>query len=177
MDEQMMEQQPEQQQQPEMELSADGVQSQMQIPPEMQQAYERIVLAGLKFMFDPQTHEMALAEIEKGEGPIEQRVALGIVGLMGMLIQQSNSTLPPQLILPSAVTLYMHAMDFMAKSGEPVGKEQVGSGMATMLQELLKNLGIPAEQMAQLFGGGLDQDAALQKAEQQGLIGQAMQGA
>lgn len=172
-----------------MELNAGSVASKFTIPPNLQKAYERIVLAGMKVMFDPQTHEMALKELDR-EGPIEDRVSNGVTGLMLLLWQQSNQTMPPQLVVPAATTLYMQAADFMAKSGEPMDKQQLSAGLIKTISNLLEKFGVDQQKIQMLFSGGADPAAAMQKAgvspaEQAqagqpapgGILGKAMGGA
>lgn len=177
-----MEQQMQQPQPQGDDLSAASITSKFQVPPQLQKAYEKIVLAGMKVMFDPQTHEMALQQLD-GEGPIEDRLSTGIMGLMAILWQQSNQTMPPQLIVPAAVALYLQAVEFLKKSGEEITPEQLSGGLVKTITLLLEKFGVDPKQIQQLFGGGADMGAAMQKAgapeaPQQGggLIGGAMQG-
>lgn len=145
------------------DLSADGVTKQFQVPPQLQKAFEKIVLAGMKVMFDPKTHEMALQELDR-EGPIEDRLANGITGLMAILWQESNQTMPPQLVVPAATALYMQAVDFVKKSGEEVTPEQLSGGLIKTISQLLEKFGVEPAKIQQLFSGGVDPAAAMQKA-------------
>lgn len=171
------------------ELNAGAVVQKFAIPPQLQKAYEKIVLAGMKVMFDPKTHEMALKELDR-EGPIEDRVANGVTGLMLLLWQESNQTMPPQLVVPAATALYMQAADFMKKSGEPMTNEQLSAGLIKTISNLLQKFGVDTQKIQQLFSGGADPAAAMQKAgvspaEQSqmgqsapgGILGKAMGGA
>lgn len=98
-----------------MNIDIQALRSKMQLPSNLQNAYDRVVLAGMKVMFDKQTHQMMLDEMNK-PGAIDDKLSQGIIGLMLMLWKQSNQTMPPQVIIPAAIELLMQAADFVEKS-------------------------------------------------------------
>jgi hypothetical protein len=78
------------------ELNVESVRENIKMPPEFQEAYERVVVAGMKVMFSKESHKLMLDEIQK-EGPIGQKLGMGIAGLMLLLVKESNNTIPPQV--------------------------------------------------------------------------------
>ena len=46
------------------EISVESVRSEMNIPPELQNAYERVVVAGMKVMFSKETNKYVLKALE-----------------------------------------------------------------------------------------------------------------
>lgn len=140
-------------------LTPQAVREKLELPPELKDAYERVVLAGMKVMFDPQTHEMALKALE-GEGPVEQRLAQGIAGLMGTLIDQSNKTMPPQVVIPAGIELLVAAGDYLRESGaDPIDDQQIGEAMALFVQIVLEQAGADPTELQAMLQGGMGEGA------------------
>jgi hypothetical protein len=133
------------------ELTTDSVKKNINMPPELQEAYERVVIAGMKVMFSKESHRAMLAEIQRG-GPVAERLGKGISGLVLMLFQESNKTMPPEVIIPAGMELLMRAVDFLKDSGlEKVNNKDVGDAMEIMITTILKTFGIGPEQMQQML--------------------------
>lgn len=138
---------------PVQEITPQSVRAGMHMPPSLAPAYEKIVAAGMKVMFDPKTHGQML-QLMQEPGPLEQKLGTGIAGLMLLLYTQSNRTMPPQLIIPAGIELLLHAVDFLKKSGQDVPNEVVAEGIALMVQTLMQKFGLdPAKLQAKLQGG------------------------
>lgn len=147
------------------ELTPEAVKNGIQIPPDMQEAYDRVVVAGMKLMFSKETHRIMLKEMQK-EGPLSQRLGRGVAGLMLIMVKESNSTMPPQIIIPAGVELLMQAVDFMKKTdmANPTN-EEIGQAMQIMITTILEKFGVdPAkfEQMLNQFDN-TNVDAAMQQ--------------
>ena len=127
-------------------LNTAFVQSKMQIPPNLQQAYQRIILAGKKIMFSPQMTPQ-IATLLKGADTPGQKIGQGVVALMAMLISQSNHTLPPQLIIPCACELLIEFGNFLRSSGVQVGDSDIADGMAVMISTIMQRVGIAPDQL------------------------------
>ena len=151
--------------------------AQIKVPPEMKSAYERIVLAGMKVMFSQETHKMMLQELQ-GEGPIEQRLAKGIAGLMAILWKQSNQTMPPQLVVPAAMELLLEAIDFINESGqEEVDEQTIGEAIRLTIGAVLQQFGVNEEtvkQAAAQEGGQPPAGGEGQPPAEGGIVGNAM---
>ena len=133
------------------ELTPESVQKNIKVPPELQEAYERVVIAGMKVMFSKETHQFMLKEIQ-GQGPVAQRLGQGIAGLMLMLFKESNETIPPEVIIPSGLELLMQAVQFVreARLAEVTNKD-IGDAMEIMMRMILEKFGMTPEQFEQVF--------------------------
>ena len=131
----------------------------MQLPGNLKDAYDRVVLAGMKVMFSKETNGMAMQALQ-GTGPIEERLGTGIAGLMGLLAKQSNGTMPPQIVIPAGIELLAAMADYLKKSGqEPINDQQIGEAMAVFVQHVLRQAGADTpeklKEMLQQGGGGM----------------------
>ena len=118
-------------------LSPAAIEAKMHLPPNMQEPFQRIVVAGLKVMFDPQTHHLMLKELS-GPGPMPQKLGLGVAGLMALLFQQAQRSMPPQLLIPCGLVLLAHAAEFVAKAGQPLTAQDFGAAAETLTAAILK---------------------------------------
>lgn len=130
---------------------------QLQMPPELEKAYNRVVLAGMKVMFSKDTHEMSLQALQ-GEGSLSERVANGIAQLMGILYQQSNGTIPGEVIIPAGLNLLLQAADFIdRKQLEPIDDNTIAEAMAMFIAKIFEGSGQNIEavmaELEQKLGG------------------------
>jgi hypothetical protein len=133
------------------DLSTKAVSDNINMPPELQEAYERVVVAGMKVMFSKESHRAMLKELER-PGPIDQRLGKGVAGLMLLLFKESNGTMPPAVIVPAGVKLLMEAVDFMRETGlgDPTNNE-IGNGMQIMISIILEKFGVAPDKMEQML--------------------------
>lgn len=133
------------------ELNADNVSKSIEMPPELQEAYDRVVIAGMKVMFDQKTHGLMLQSL-KGPGSLGERMGKGVAGLMLLLFKESNSTMPPQVMIPAGTTLFMQAADFLKKAKlEPIANKDIGEGMNVMIRTLLDKFGVTQNKIEQMM--------------------------
>lgn len=137
---------------PQEEMTAESVRGQMQIPQELQAAYDKIIKAGLKVMFDKSTRAETMAFMNDSGGDPE-KLATGVMSVVVSLYQQSNQTLPPNLIIPAGVELMVHASDVAKEAGMEISKEMLAEAMSSMVQQTLQKFGATPEQMQKLMGG------------------------
>lgn len=149
------------------ELTPEAVSQNIKMPPELQEAYERVVIAGMKMMFSKETHRIMLKELQK-KGPISQRLGQGIAGLMLILFKESNNTMPPQVIIPAGTQLTMEAVDFMRKTGvAKVTNKDIGDALQMMISTIIEKFGGNPGQIEQM-ANGYDNTAVNQAAQQMG---------
>ena len=121
------------------DLSVEKVTEQIKMPPELQEAYQRVVLAGMKMLFDKNTNKLAVKQLQSMEGSLPERLGKSIAGLLAELFRQSNKTMPPQVIIPAGVELLMQAADFIRKSKlEPINNKDIGDAMDVMVTSVLQ---------------------------------------
>lgn len=133
------------------DIDTEAIKNNIQMPPELQEAYDRVVIAGMKVMFSKESHKLMLDELQK-EGPIGQKLGMGIAGLMLLLFKESNETIPPQVIIPAGVNLLSRAADFIRKSGiDTITNTDVGDAIELMISTILQKFGVSPEQMEQML--------------------------
>lgn len=132
-------------------LNPESIRKQIKMPPELQEAYDRVVLAGMKVLFSKESHQLLMDEIQ-GQGPVPQRLGEGVAGLMLLLFKESNQTIPPQVIVPAGTELMMQVADFLKKTGlMPVSDQDVGAAMEIMIMKILQAFGVDPMQMQQML--------------------------
>ncbi len=122
-------------------LSPEVIQQNIQMPPELQEAYERVVLAGMKALFSEGSNREMLKRLE-GKGPIGLRLGKGIATLLLLLYSESNKTLPQAVIIPAGTYLIAQAADFLNQSGiEKLSNTDIGEAMATFVEATIQGFG------------------------------------
>jgi hypothetical protein len=134
------------------DISVESVRGEMKVPPELKDAYSRIVKAGLKLMFDPSTRDQTIAFMD-GEGNFPQKLGEGIAAVMAMLFRESNQTMPPQLIVPAGIELLVHAAEVAEKGGEQVDAQVVAEAMGVYVEAVMKQFGVDPAQMQGMVSG------------------------
>lgn len=127
-------------------LTSENVRSQMQVPPELQSAYDKVVANGMKMMFDPSTRDQTAAFMQ-GEGPASKKLADGVASVVMLMFRESNQTMPPQVIIPAGIELLVHAAEVANASGMPVSNDDVAEAMADFMSTVLKAFGVDPENM------------------------------
>lgn len=133
------------------DIDTETIKKNIKMPPELQEAYERVVIAGMKLMFSKESHKLMLDELRK-EGPLGQKLGMGIAGLMLLLIKESNGTIPPEVIIPAGINLITRAADFIRKSKlEKITNADIGDAMEVMITTILQKFGVEPEKLAQML--------------------------
>ena len=121
-------------------INSADVKSQMQIPPNLSNAFERIIVAGMKFMYSPETSKATLDQL-KADGTPGQRVGRGVFYLMMLLFKESNQTMPPQLIVPAGIYLVTESSDFAKQVGIEMTDKDMGEAMQVFLSLIMNKFG------------------------------------
>jgi hypothetical protein len=133
------------------DLDTQAIKDNIKMPPELQEAYERVVIAGMKVMFSKESHKLMLDELQK-EGPMGQKLGTGIAGLMLLLVKESNGTLPPEVIVPAGINLLTRAADFIRKSKiEKITNGDIGDAMEVFISTILEKFGVDPAKMADML--------------------------
>lgn len=128
-------------------MNIDEVQSKIQLPPEMQDAYTRVVAAGMKVMFSKETHDAMLQQLN-APGDTATKLGQGIAKVILFLFNESNGTMPQEVIVPAAMILLIKAAEFVNQSGKgQVSDEEIGQAMEVLIDSLFEGFG---EDRAQL---------------------------
>jgi len=128
------------------------------LPPEMQGAFEKAVLAGQKFMYSEPMADM-INQMLSGEGQVEKKVAEGVVGLMGVIMSRSKPQMPPQIIIPVAVELLYEGLDMLTEAGrmEELSPEQMRLAVQATVALMATKLGAKPDQVRSLLMGQVNQ--------------------
>lgn len=129
-------------------VDVESIIQEIQIQSNFKAVYDKALLAGLRVMFDKKSHQMLTEQMDK-PGPMPQKIAEGVVGLTYMLFQQSNKTLPPQIMAPLTTVLVLKAFDFLQKSNDPEATPQVlGDAIDTALRIMASKFSVPEGNIA-----------------------------
>lgn len=121
------------------------------VPPEMKDAVDRIVAAGMKMAYSPQMAEERQQFIQ-GQEPVGQRLAQTVAGLLLTLDQQAKGGLPVGAIFPAGVELLADAAEMLDKAGQPVSQEDFNEGARNLFVIVGQKLGGTPDQIMQAAG-------------------------
>jgi hypothetical protein len=128
-------------------MNIEEVQSKIQLPPELQDAYTRVVAAGMKVMFSKETHDAMLQQLA-APGDTATKLGQGVAKVVIFLFNESNGTMPQEVIVPAAMILLIKAAEFINQSGKgKVSDEEIGQAMEILIDSLFEGFG---EDRAQL---------------------------
>lgn len=129
-------------------VTPDAVRSKIKVEPQFQAALDRVIVAGRKLLYSPQMAPQIQQQMQ-GPGAPGEKIGKGVVGLMAILLDKSNGTLPPQIVIPAATVLVAEAGELLQAS-----ESDVAEGMAVMVEEVLNMAGISPQQLPQLLKQG-----------------------
>jgi hypothetical protein len=153
-------------------LSPDSIMGMLHLNPQQKQQLQRVVAAGMKVMFDQQSHQLMLDALQQ-PGPMPDKIGKGIAGLMGMLLNESKNSIPPELIVPAGLVLLAHAVDFLNQAGTPVSDEDFGGAVDVFVHTVMDAYGLDSDKVAAIAGdaenaAGAGADDQAQPAQEQG---------
>lgn len=133
------------------QLSSIADQIKAKLKPDLQDAFERIVVAGMEFLYaDDATHELAMRHIEEA-ADVPTAVGEGIASVMVMLGQKSNNTMPWDAGIAAGYALVCEALDFLEQKGSiQVDGGVIEAAMQAYVEQVLGLLGISNDQVSQL---------------------------
>lgn len=120
---------------PDGKIDTNQIIAEIQIPPELQKAYDAAVTAGMQIMFDKRSHQIMISTLD-AEGAMDDKLSKGIMQLVDIIWGKSNGALPPDIMIPVAVTLLLKAFDFLQKSNDPnATKEVLGNSVEKLINQ------------------------------------------
>jgi len=121
-----------------------------QVNPQQQNAYDRVVLAGLKIFYDQSTHAGIVNMLRNGEP--SEALANTMTNIMLQLDQKSGGKIPEEVILPAAAELLDELAQLAGKSGVFQPDERIlGNAMQRMVMSLAEQYGATPEEVQQLM--------------------------
>jgi hypothetical protein len=122
-------------------MNPQEIEDKIQLPPEMQEAYMRVVAAGMKVLFSKETHPMILEQLD-APGDNATKLGQGIARVVVFLFNQSNGTMPQDVIVPAAMILLIKVADFVNQSGKgDISDEEIGKAMEVLIDSLFEGFG------------------------------------
>jgi len=128
-------------------ITPESIESKLHLQGNQAEQLRRIVVAGKKVMFDSKTHRLMIETI-KGEGDWPTKLGQGVTGLMGLLMKESQNSLPPPLIIPAGLIMVAEAASFIADTGEDITDQDVGDGMHVFINTILHASGVDGDKLA-----------------------------
>lgn len=127
------------------------------IPKQFEESFSKIITAGMRIMFSDETHELMLDQLEQ-EGDFAQNIGNAITGLMLLMYQKSNGTMPQELIIPAGIYLLAKGVNFIEKvTGEQVTSEVLSQAIQMMLDTLIEKTGADPKQIYGAMESGVAQ--------------------
>lgn len=143
----------------EMSNNIDKIIGQGQLDPKAKQWYVNTVTAGLKIMFEPETHaNMELIKNPASRKNPTETISSGIAGLMWLMFQQSKKTMPTPILIMAGVTLMAEAIDFAERGlGIKFDSAMIAKTTQMVSEHLFTKLGISQEQLKEAVNKGRDE--------------------
>jgi len=109
--------------------------------PQNSEAMQKVVMAGMKLMYDAKIFPMFADALEKDPSPMG--IAKQTAGLMKILMDKSQGSIPKNVMIPAAVALLFEMAGFMVQAGMPKPSDEDMQGALKALVQM----------MVQVFGG------------------------
>ncbi len=133
------------------DITPEIIDQNIQVPDDLKEPYQRVVLAGKKIMFDKKSHQK-VREVIQGDGPLGVRLGKGIATLMLMLYNESQATMPPAVIIPAGVNLLGEAVDYIRKTKmEEINNNVVAQAIQVFVEAIVQSYGGDTNKMYSLF--------------------------
>lgn len=121
------------------------------IPKEFQQAFVKVVQAGMKVMFSEETHSLMVEQLQ-AEGDIAQNIGQGIANLMGLLFEKSNGTMPQEVIIPAGIYLISKGSEFIEEvAGQEVTPDIISEATDIFIESMVGASGVDPQKFRQGF--------------------------
>lgn len=135
------------------------------IPQELQEPFERVVLAGMKVLYSKDM-QPEIQQQMGGSDPTWKKLGEGIAKLMTILDQQSGKGLPQEIIIPAAIELVHEYADFLNRTGKiTVSPDELREATMYVVVTTAKLYGVPDDQIQSMFAGGEGEAAPEQPAD------------
>ena len=112
--------------------------------PQSQEAYDRVVAAGMKVLYEDPTHAKIMQMLKAGSDSPEQTLAQVVVLIVSQLDAKAGGKIPRNVIIPAASEL----IALVAELAQKAGFFQVDDKM------IQRALAIAMKQFMQKYGGG-----------------------
>lgn len=116
------------------------------LTPQNRANYLKIVTAGMKVAMEKGPAGI-LASLRNSKDPIND-CAIGAINLCLLMRKQSRGTMPVKAMVPAAMTLMLHALDFANKAGiAKVGNDELVQATHIFTNHVFKAFGITPQML------------------------------
>ncbi len=158
-----------------------GIQS--KVPAKLQDGLAKVIHAGLTIMYSPQLAQQRNAHMAASKDPAKD-AGQGAARLVANLYQQSNKTMPIEIIVPAAMIFAFEYLDLVSKAGKAqITPDLIARATQEAADAALPLIGVTKDKLAQMIaqsqkgGAPSGQGQAPTPAPAPGIIGAAQQGA
>lgn len=117
-----------------------------QLTPENRANYMKIVVAGMKLALAKGPNGI-LASLKQSKNPLND-CAEGAINICLLMSKQSRGTMPAKAMVPAAMTLMLHALDFADKTGVlKVGTPELVKASHIFTNHVFKAFGITSQML------------------------------
>lgn len=115
-------------------------------------AYDKIVKAGTAAIYDKAMFQKLTADIQKSGDPVKT-VSEGMIGILGLLYQKSNKTMPIPPMVLAGMSMLLDALDFMEQSGlVKIDKAELNRATSMYVNSLLPKFGLTPDKLGAALG-------------------------
>ena len=116
------------------------------VPPKLKEAYHRIVSSGVKIAVAPSPKGSLIQNIESSQNPVND-VAVGVVGLLMIMYQQSKNTMPVDAAIYAGMTLVLYGLDVYERGHKgTVSAKEIDDATQLYVATVMPKFGV-SEQM------------------------------
>ncbi len=124
------------------------IRNKINVPPELKKEFARLVAAGMHVMFDPKSRTVMIQQL-KSSPDIVKNISEGVAGLMAILFKQ-NSKMDQRLIIPAALTLLTHVLDYIEKTKmAQLSPQQMGQVIHATVYAVMHKFNVPDNAITQ----------------------------
>lgn len=114
--------------------------NQIRVPPNLQDAFDRTVVAGMKVLFSKETNSFINEGLQQDK-PLADKLSGGVIKLMQMLFEQSKGKMPGEIVIPAGIFLLLEMLDYVQQLGMEVTPEDVVDANKKTLFGLMQAFG------------------------------------
>lgn len=117
----------------------------------MGNAYDRVLTAGMKMLYSPESAQVVSDLITNEEVPMPNKLGEGVGNLVVMMDNQGNGTIPKEVLIPVGVALMFEAADYLYEVGVEVTEEDLGKALELLINTVFTGYGIDPSKMEEVI--------------------------
>lgn len=110
-------------------------------------AFERIVAAGMKVIYNQSTFQTLVQNLRQSKDPVGD-TAKGMVGVLQIMARKARGTIPAPALLQAGMALLLDALDFLEQAGMlKVDAKVLDQATEDYMNALLPTVGLSGDKM------------------------------